>query len=298
MPQPQPPVARLHTRRRSAHGGEPGSLPAPPPGADSERAKAERLEELFARLALAPAAVLMLDYDGTLAPFTSDRAQAYPYQGVREALGALMRDTDTRVAIVSGRWLRTLTPLLGLDPSPELWGCHGRERCLPGGTATLEPISEAALRALSEADGWADGLAALGGRVEHKPGSIAFHWRGCAGDQVGVIHAALMTRIQAQNGAGGLQLLPFDGGLELRAPGCDKGTVVRTLTREAGPGALMAYLGDDLTDEDAFAALGPAGLSVLVRTTARPTHAAMHLIPPHELLAFLHRWTAVRGARR
>ena len=62
----------------------------------------------FARLARAPRAALLLDYDGTLAPFHVDPAQALPYPGVRTALDALIEQTDTRVVIVSGRWTRDL----------------------------------------------------------------------------------------------------------------------------------------------------------------------------------------------
>jgi trehalose-6-phosphatase len=53
---------------------------------------------------------------------------------------------------------------------------------------------------------------------------------------------------------------------------------------------MIAYLGDDLTDEDAFKALKGKGLSVLVRDTQRDTLADCWLTPPDELLDFLHHW--------
>jgi trehalose 6-phosphate phosphatase len=54
----------------------------------------------------------------------------------------------------------------------------------------------------------------------------------------------------------------------------------------------VAYLGDDLTDEDAFAALGDRGFSILVRTEVRASCARFWLRPPKELLAFLDEWIA------
>jgi trehalose-6-phosphatase len=58
------------------------------------------------------------------------------------------------------------------------------------------------------------------------------------------------------------------------------------------PAATAAYLGDDITDEDAFAALRTRGLTILVRQEPRPSHAAWWLRPPQELIAFLDAWIA------
>ncbi len=59
------------------------------------------------------------------------------------------------------------------------------------------------------------------------------------------------------------------------------------------PAALpMAYLGDDVTDEDAFAAVGNRGFSILVRTEVRESAARFWLRPPAELLEFLDDWIA------
>jgi trehalose-6-phosphatase len=87
----------------------------------------------------------------------------------------------------------------------------------------------------------------------------------------------------------------FDGGTELRAVGRDKGDVVRTVARECGVDSAIAYLGDDHTDEDAFAAMPERGASVLVNVAFRPTAAQLWLQPPDELLLFLQRWNAARG---
>jgi trehalose-phosphatase len=84
--------------------------------------------------------------------------------------------------------------------------------------------------------------------------------------------------------------MEFDGGVELRMPDLDKGDAVRTGAEEMKPDAPIAYLGDDITDERAFNALGDRGLSVLVRAEWRKTSAQLWLRPPDELLDFLTRW--------
>jgi len=64
---------------------------------------------------------------------------------------------------------------------------------------------------------------------------------------------------------------------------------------EEGADAAVAYLGDDLTDEDAFRALAGRGLRALVRAELRPSEADVWIRPPGELLAFLDRWLRAAG---
>ena len=78
----------------------------------------------------------------------------------------------------------------------------------------------------------------------------------------------------------------------MRIPDPDKGDAVRTIMEETGSDVPTAYLGDDLTDERAFRALGSKGLGILVRPNFRKTSAQAWLKPPDELLQFLSRWLA------
>ncbi len=253
------------------------------------------LDSFFARLAAAPRRVLLLDYDGTLAPLQAERQQAAPYAGVPEVLAAIRDASRTRVVVVSGRSVADLAPLLGLDPLPELWGAHGCERRLPDGAYQRSPLGEQAREGLEAAYA---ALAAhgLGHMLEQKPASLALHWRGldeaavvALRETIGHLWTAIVLRSR-------LRVHLFDGGLELRVAGCDKGAAVRALLDELGPGAAIAYLGDDLTDEDAFHALGGRGLRVLVRPEQRPSAADLWLRPPSELLHFLHTWARVDAA--
>jgi trehalose 6-phosphate phosphatase len=247
------------------------------------------LDAFFASLASAPRRALLLDYDGTLAPFRPQRDQAVPYPGVRELLAALLAAGRTRVVIVSGRAVADLVQLLAIDPLPELWGSHGWERRQPDGHAFPPELPPAAQEGL-EAAARAAAAYGLDHALEHKPAGIALHWRGLEPKTIAALREEIGQAWTPIVSRYGLTVVPFDGGLELRVPGRDKGTAVRTLLAELGSGAALAYLGDDLTDEDAFRALGTTGLRVLVREHPRPTAADLWIRPHDDLMRFLLRW--------
>ncbi len=254
------------------------------------------LERLWTDLATKRQAALLLDYDGTLAPFQADPAQARPYPGIESLLNRIGGLPNDRLIIVSGRWLNDLRPLLKLSFEPEMWGCHGRERRLSGGQSSFVPLREAATAALAQADDWEDAVLALGGRMERKPGSVAFHWRELSSDRCQALRQELRQRFAMLTPADELIWHEFDGGVELRGSGADKGQVVRQVLAEmdACGDYCIAYLGDDYTDEDAFTALADRGAGILVRETWRNTAANTWLRPPQGVIAFLTRWLEIR----
>jgi trehalose-phosphatase len=250
------------------------------------------LADLFRALASAAHRVLMLDYDGTLAPFHVEPARAEPYPGVREALSAMLAAGHTRLVVVTGRATRDLLPLLRLDPCPEIWGSHGWEPPEAGGAGAAADLAPAVVPAAADLAALAAELEARGIRVETKPSGLAVHWRGLSGDDRDAIRHWLEDRWVASNLGRSLSWAEFDGGVEFRLPGRHKGHVVERLLGEMGPGTVAAYLGDDLTDEDAFRAIRGRGVGVLVRSEVRPTAADLQLEPPDEVLDFLARWDA------
>ena len=104
------------------------------------------------------------------------------------------------------------------------------------------------------------------------------------------IRSAVQSIFARIDNADGLHLLPFDGGLELRSTNRTKGTAVAEILSQEPDEVLAAYLGDDLTDEDAFVATGNKGYSLLVRNEVRASFARFWLRPPEELLEFLDAW--------
>jgi trehalose 6-phosphate phosphatase len=245
----------------------------------------------YDQLASASERVLMLDYDGTLAPFKVCPEEAVPYPGVSETLSALMAQDNTRVVIVSGRRATEVASLLPLGRPPEIWGAHGWERISPKGEMWAQEPDEAAREALVRAHDLAERCRTAGTRLERKPASVAVHWRGAPESDVEPLKKRLADA-WAPLTDGVLEVLPFDGGLELRARGTNKQHAVKAVLSETAPGSPVAYLGDDITDEDAFQIVKAQGLAVLVRPEFRETAADVWIKPPQELLAFLERWRA------
>lgn len=255
------------------------------------------LADFFERLATAPCRALLLDYDGTLAPFTIRRDEALPYPGMRAILDEIIQSGHTRVVIISGRWTRDLIPLLGLKRLPEVWGSHGWEQLKPDGEYAVARMNEAALRHLADADTWTAEIEAQGGRCEIKPGGLAIHWRGLDQDRIGEIRNLVFQNLLMKEMHKTLVWHDFDGGIELRVPGRHKGFVVDSILSEMDRETAAAYLGDDTTDEDAFRAIHGRGIGVLVRPQYRDTAADFWLQPPEELLEFLRQWHETCGGR-
>ena len=256
------------------------------------------LQEFFDELSLARESTLLLDYDGTLSPFQLDRDEAYPYPGVPILLTEIMNTGHTRVVVITGRRAHEVVPLLGIDPHPEIWGAQGLQLLRSDGSCEMPHLDETTTQALAEADAWLDGLR-LHHLAEHKPGSLAVHWRGLsAGEQSDIRRIVLLGWMPVAHRAC-MALQEFDGGVEMRLSDRSKGDAVRTVLTEMEPDTPVAYLGDDETDEDAFHALSDRGLPVLVRPKWRETAATVWLRPPAELLVFLCDWLeACRNAER
>lgn len=248
----------------------------------------------FEQLSSAGDRLLLLDYDGTIAPFAVNRCGAVPYPSVPELLDCIMTTCRTRVVLVTGRAAREVPALLGLHPHPEIWGMYGFERLSPDDEYSSGLLPAPAAEAIAEAGAWLgrEGLTAF---VESKPAGMAVHWRGLdrrTTDQVRTSAYRVLAPLACQ---ANLLLTEFDGGLEMRARSCTKDHAVRSLLCEVEPDTPVAYLGDDLTDEDAFAALNDRGLTVLVRPVYRPSAAQMWLRPPGELVQFFCDWIRACG---
>lgn len=240
--------------------------------------------------------VLMFDYDGTLAPFVVDRHLARPYPWVADLLTRLRRETLARVVIVSGRPVSDVVRLLPVAPPPEIWGCHGWERRGEDGALVTGKLTRQQRAGLDAGRRWLE-EAGLVESMEPKPASLAVHWRGVAAAGQRALEQQIRGAWEPLAQSADLELHPFDGGLELRAGDFSKADAVTTLRGEVPSGAPLGYLGDDLTDEDAFRALGRGDLGILVRQRHRPTAASLWLRPPEELQRFLEELLAAVQAR-
>ena len=247
------------------------------------------IADFFQRCDRTKTARLVLDYDGTLAPFQTDRYKAYPYPGIIPILGRIIQTRRTKLSIVSGRPIKEIQSLLNPLQHFEVWGAHGLEHISVDGVYERASVDPEVLSILHEAEEWLrqSGLLAI---AEIKPGGIAVHWRGLASTEAEDILSRVRKNWSNFEGVASVKLLSFDGGIELRTTHPDKGDAIGAILANADPNAAVAFLGDDLTDEDAFRVLSKRGLSILVRSEYRPTTANVRLRPPHELIEFLNLW--------
>ena len=231
--------------------------------------------------------VLILDYDGTLAPFAADPAEAFPYEGIRERL-LKIRECAGEIVFVTGREPEEISALMGVAPPFETWGCHGAVHLKPSGKRHEPKLGESLRLGLEKAEAV---LKTLGfGRVERKTTGIAFHWRGYPPEEF-VQFRERSTEALKPILPLGFSLLDFDGGIELRAKEFNKGRAIREILRDGSKLGLAVFLGDDLTDEEGFAEVNRlGGAGVLVSPRYRATLARFFLVPPLEVRIFLENW--------
>jgi trehalose 6-phosphate phosphatase len=226
--------------------------------------------------------LFFLDYDGTLAPIVEDPMQAHPHEDAPDLLRRL--EEQHPVYLVTGRHLRDLAVLMP-DPALEAIGLHGTQQGTVGG-AIRDLASEEARRALDErraAVPDAEGLV-----VEDKGRTFAVHYR--EADNEAAVREQLRSWVE-DAAEDLLEAIWGKKNVELRPAGTSKGVAVRRVTDEH-PERTPLYLGDDVTDEDAFAALEDDPDAVTVKVGGGETRARYRLDGPDEVIAYLRRYVA------
>lgn len=223
---------------------------------------------------------LFLDLDGTLAPIAARPDDVGPDPRRSDVLERLRTGAGGRLAVISGRTLADLDRILERRV-PSLAGVHGLTRRTGAGdtsTVAAHPGHDAALAALN-------GFAAAhpGLIVEDKGQSVTLHYR--LAPEFAATARVEAERIAAQTG---LTLQPGSMVMELRAPGPSKGDSVRAFMAEPPfAGASPIFMGDDLTDEDGFAAATALGGFGILVGAPRPTAARYRLAGVEQALEWL-----------
>ena len=256
--------------------------------------------DVAARLAGTPL-VSMLDVDGTLAPIAPRPDDAAVPPETKRLLAALAAHPGVTIAFVSGRAAADVERLAGVRGA---WvvGNHGFEILRPDGSpmtnASLGTAREAIAAALRDI---ADAILAMPGvLIEDKYWTASVHFRLAAPSVAPVLREAVQRAAVAQ----GLRVMEGKKVLEIR-PNRDvnKGTAVLEVTREilGGRQGSVLYVGDDATDEDAFASLRaqmPAAVTARVtHDDAKRTSAEFALDDTTAVTEFLGWLAAERGIR-
>ncbi len=196
---------------------------------------------------------MLLDIDGTLAPIVEKAADASVPEVTRQLLIAIARRFGL-VACISGRRASEARAMVSIGAISYL-GSHGAELLEAGWTeAVLDPALAAwveRMRVFAVAEDGTD-LRRARVRLEDKGVIIAFHWRGAPDEDAAV---RLLQTIAERARSAGLKIHWGRKVMEVRPPvRIDKGDAVTGLIRRGNVSAAI-YVGDDMTDLDAFRAL-------------------------------------------
>ncbi len=231
--------------------------------------------------------VLFLDYDGTLTPIVGapDAAELAP--AMRQRLQRLAR--RFRVAVISGRDLEDVRQRIGIN-GLFYTGNHGFTIEGPGKHLEQSkariylPALERAEKALHEQ---LDALPGL--KLEHKHFSCAVHYRHLACDQLPEVDKVVASIAEGE----GLRRTSGKKVWELQPPiAWDKGRALTWLFKAMEideEDVTPFYMGDDITDEDAFRALPAHGVRILVGEHEGTTEADYHLESPDAVSRFFDR---------
>lgn len=236
---------------------------------------------------------IFLDYDGTLTPIVDRPDMAVLSAEARGVVAAVARRLP--VAVISGRDRADVERLVGVGGIAYA-GSHGFDIRLPDGRQLRHEAAQDVAPLLGRTAGrLRDALEGIAGAlIEGKRFSLAVHYRLVAPERAADVRAAVEAALAAEPG---LKVKPGKMVFELQpAMDWDKGKALLWLLEALGldhAGVAPLFLGDDVTDEDAFAALLDRGIGIVVAAAdeadGRVTHADFRLDDPAAVLAFLRR---------
>jgi trehalose 6-phosphate phosphatase len=247
--------------------------------------------EMATRLAGADGLLVGLDFDGTLAPIAADPAAPTIDPACRRAVERLASHPRASVAVVSGRALDDLRHRVGL-PGLVYAGNHGLELD-EGGVEVVHPVAARQRPAIRRVlDLVAEGLIGVPGwEIEDKGPTAAVHVRRTPPRRVDAVRETVLSAVRAVDGD--LRVSTGKQVFEIRpAVDWDKGAAIRRLAAHVPDAWRTVYVGDDTTDEDAFRAVRPDGVGVLVGS--RDSTASASRLPDQTTVAPFLTWLTER----
>lgn len=223
----------------------------------------------------ASARLLLLDYDGSLVPFTSHPSLARPGEEILQTLSKITSYALNDVFIISGRDGATLESWFNGLPVG-LIAEHG---------AVVRKKSGDWITTQENTPLWKPEIAQLmqqavescsGSFVEEKQFSLAWHYRNAASNAGPTVAEQLFARLQTAGNKAGLNILQGNKVIEVRIEGIDKGAATQKLLDVKRYDFILA-VGDDRTDEDMFRQLLNVPQAYSVKVGNDPSLAKYHL---------------------
>lgn len=245
------------------------------------------LRDGLERLARSGDLLVASDYDGTLAEIVDNPAEAVPLPEAMAAIRRLASLANTHVAVISGRALRDLMTLTAAPPEVVLIGSHGSELALDFKDTMPAELAAAYARLRDEVAAIAREGAGLG--VEEKPAGVALHYR-LASEETA--RRALERVERGPAAREGIFTRHGKKVVELSVVPSSKGRALDMLRSRIAATSVL-FVGDDLTDEEAFAGLGQADVGVKVGEG--DTLARYRVTDPQAVAALLHELADLRA---
>lgn len=249
------------------------------------------LDAFYDRLSTSHQALLVLDYDGTIAPYHPRSEEALVSPGITERLVALHRTGHTRIVFNTGRSCDNVVKIANLPFPVEVWGCHGRVHCDLEGTIRLYGLDRNNSRGLEI------GHERIARELDEdavllRRGCLTVFYHEATPEEREKIAATARKCWADLLKKHNLRIDEFFGGIELNTIGRDKGDAMESILSSVDHRKVpVAFLGDAPTDEDGFRAMKGRGLAVLVAEEDDPeTAAQVRLRPFREVLQFLDQW--------
>ncbi|RNC80856.1 MAG: trehalose-phosphatase [Phycisphaera sp.] len=244
------------------------------------------LSDQLEQITRQPTLLIACDYDGTLAPIVSNPSDARADRESLVALRALAHLPSTHVAVISGRSLSDLSEMMGETDGIHLVGSHGSEFDVGFAQEISKEAKELRDRVLEELERVAETGDGFG--IETKPASIAFHYRNA--NEVKA-QEAVRTIESGCAAWDGVHVKRGKMVIELGVVNTNKGKALETLRKRLGASACL-FMGDDVTDEDAFAML--TGPDVGIKVGPGASAASYRVGDTHDIAKLLARVTQLR----
>jgi trehalose 6-phosphate synthase/phosphatase len=230
----------------------------------------------------------LLDYDGTLVPFSRNPADAAPDSKLKELLSRLTEDPKNHIAVISGRDKNFLERWLG-DMPLILVAEHG---------AGIRMKEAEWQQMVSTSGAWKEEIQRImqlfvtrcaGSFIEEKANTIAWHYRNTQPGLGFSRSRELMNNLSQLVQNTTLQVIDGNKVLEVRLSGFDKGATALRIVKEANPDFILC-IGDDTTDEDMFKAL--EGKAYTIKVSGGASSAQYTLNSQQQVLPLLNLLTA------
>lgn len=233
---------------------------------------------------------LFLDYDGTLVSFKNKPQDVVTTKEVKTVVSDLLQNENIKVVIVTGRTLSEIKKLLDIE-GLSYAALHGLHIQLSNGTSYKWKSSNNLRKILTNIRNLSEKKFQHEKEIylEDKKFTLAFHYRMLSNEKIKDVVDSFIEIVKSEDTGNKLDILHGSKVIEIKPVGWNKGKAVELISSYiTSKNTLAMYIGDDITDEDAFHYLNNQGITIFVSNKKnRPSAAQYWLRDPDEVLHFL-----------